>query len=84
MPAIKRRKGTQMFFNKHNGKIFRVDFSTKEQEAIDKEIGHMIAEANRKNAANFDALVLYALYAHYGWEKDQLREFWMGFCQEHK
>lgn len=73
-----------MVILKHGSKIYGAKFNAKEQEAADKEVGRMIAEANKKNAANFDALVLYVLHAHYGWGKDRLKKFWWAFCEEHK
>ena len=73
-----------MRVKKHNGKVYGADFSTAQREAVEKELGRMMAEANEKNAANFDSLVLYVLYAHYGWKKDRLKKFWMAFCKEHK
>ena len=73
-----------MRVRKHNGKVYGADFSTAQREAMEKELGRMIAEANEKNAANFDSLVLYVLYAHYGWKKDRLKKFWTAFCKEHK
>jgi hypothetical protein len=69
---------------KHNGEVYGADFSTAEREAVDLEVGRLIAEANRKNAANFDALVLYVLMAYYGWKKKRLKRFWLAFCKEHK
>ena len=73
-----------MIIKKHNGKVYGADFSTAQREAMEKELGRMIAEANEKNAANFDSLVLYVLYAYYGWKKDRLKKFWTAFCKEHK
>jgi hypothetical protein len=73
-----------MDFLKHGSRIYDVRLNAKEREAADKAIGKMIADANRKNAANFDALVLYVLMEHYGWKKDRLKKFWMAFCKEHK
>lgn len=68
----------------HNGKPYGADFTSKERKAIELEVGRMIAEANRKNAENFDSLVLYALHAYKGYDKDELHDFWIGFCKEHK
>ena len=73
-----------MVVKKHNGKVYGADFSTAQREAMEKELGRMIAEANEKNAANFDSLVLYVLMANYGWKKDRLKKFWIAFCKEHK
>lgn len=68
----------------HNGKPYGADFTSKERKAIELEVGRMVAEANKKNAKNFDCLVLYVLMEYYGWDKDQLKEYWMAFCKEHK
>ena len=47
-----------MIVKKHNGKVYGAEFSNAERKAMELEVGRMIAEANEKNAANFDALVL--------------------------
>lgn len=73
-----------MIVKKHNGKVYGADFTTAERQAVELEVGHMIAKANEQNAANFDALVLYVLHVHYGWGKDRLKKFWTAFCKEHK
>ena len=73
-----------MIVKKHNGKVYGAEFSNAERKAMELEVGRMIAEANEKNAANFDALVLYVLMANYGWKKDRLKKFWLAFCKEHK
>ena len=73
-----------MIVKKHNGKVYGAEFSNAERKAMELEVGRMIAEANEKNAANFDSLVLYVLMEYYGWKKDRLKKFWMAFCKEHK
>jgi hypothetical protein len=44
-------------FKKANGHIFGVQFSSKEQKAIDAEILRQCAEYDKKNADEVDALV---------------------------
>ena len=72
-----------MRVRKHNGKVYGADFSAAERRAVELEVGRMIAEANEQNVLNIDALVLYTLFAHYGWKKDRLHKFWLAFGQEH-
>lgn len=73
-----------MRVKKHNGKAYGAEFTTAEKEAITKEINRQIAEANEKNMANIDAVVLYTLHAHYGWGKKRLRKFWEAFSAENR
>lgn len=44
-------------FKRANGHIFGVQFSAKEQKAIDAEILRQCAEYDKKNADELDALV---------------------------
>lgn len=44
-------------FKRANGHIFGVQFSAKEQKAIDAEILRQCAEYDKKNANELDALV---------------------------
>lgn len=45
-------------FKKFNGRIFGVQFSAKEQKAIDAEILRQCAEYDRKNADEVGAVIL--------------------------
>lgn len=45
-------------FKRANGHIFGVQFSAKEQKAIDAEILRQCAEYDKKNADEVDAVIL--------------------------
>ena len=68
-----------MIVKKAGGKIFGASFTAGEQKAIDLEIGRQLAEANRKNLTEIDALVLYILRTEYGFGVKRLREFFDKF-----
>lgn len=48
-------------FKRANGHIFGVQFSAKEQKAIDAEILRQCAEYDKKNADEVDAVILWLL-----------------------
>lgn len=73
-----------MFFKKHNGKIYDVQFSAAEQRALDKEIDRQIAEKDEKYAADLDSLILYVLMVKRGYKKKRLHDFWKDFIVVHK
>lgn len=45
-------------FKRNRGRIFGVQFSAKEQKAIDAEILRQCAEFDKKNEHEMDALIL--------------------------
>ena len=49
---------TMAVFKRANGHIFGVQFSAKEQKAIDAEILRQCAEYDKKNANEVDAVIL--------------------------
>lgn len=49
-------------FKKNKSHIFGVQFSAKEQKAINEEILRQCAEFDKKNANEIDALVLWLLH----------------------
>ena len=72
-----------MNFKKYNGKIYGVELSRKEQQAMDAEINRQLVEADRKYTNNLDAMILYFLYKHLGFKKKRLRRAWEQFSLIH-
>jgi uncharacterized membrane protein YheB (UPF0754 family) len=61
-----------------------IPLTSKQRHAVLNEIKNQIVEHDEKHSENIDALVLYTLYAHYGWHKKRLKRFWNAFIAEHK
>lgn len=72
-----------MRIRKLNGKIFGAELSENEKKAMDIEINRQIIEADREYQLDLNTLVLYTLYAHFGFGKKRLREFFLSMKQEH-
>lgn len=69
-------------FKRANGHIFGVQFSAKEQKAIDVEILRQCAEYDKKNADEVDAVILWLLHEKFGFGKKRLRAFYDSFSTE--
>lgn len=69
-------------FKKSNGRIFGVQFSAKEQQAIDAEILRQCAEYDRQNADEVDAVILWLLHEKFGFGEKRLRAFYDYFSIE--
>ena len=71
---------------KIGGKIFGVTFSRTEQAAIEQavedEAREKLAEFDRRNAREIDALILYSLRRQLGFGVRRLRRFYDGFSRE--
>ena len=65
---------------KRNGKtIFGCQFNNKEQEAIEREIRSQLAEWDRKNMMEIDAMFLWFMHDGFGFGIDRLRRLYFGF-----
>ena len=62
-------------FKRNRGRIFGVQFSAKEQKAIDAEILRQCAEFDKKNEHEMDALILWLLHEKFGFWKETLTGF---------
>lgn len=71
-----------MNFKKHNGRIFGVELTKKEQEALDKEVRKQLAEYERKNDEEYDAIVLWLLHEKFGFGEKRLRRFYDLYASE--
>lgn len=68
-------------FKKAGGKIFGVQFTAKEQEAISREIGRQAAMAEAKISMETDAAILWALRIRYGFGPKKLKAIWKDFVE---
>lgn len=64
-----------MYVKKTGGKIFGAGLSKSEQKALDMEIRRQLAEYDKKNTAEVDAMVLYVLMTQFGFGETRLRRF---------
>lgn len=69
-------------FKKFGGRIYGVQFTAKEQAAIDKEIKRQCAEYDQKNLNELDALILWLLHEEFGFGMKRLRRFYELFHSE--
>lgn len=69
-------------FKKSNGHIFGVQFSAKEQKAVDAEILRQCSEMNRKNMNEVDACILWLLHEKFGFGYQRLKQFHKLFGEE--
>ena len=71
-----------MYFKKNKGKIFGVEFNKAEQKALEMEFRKEMAEYDRKNADEVDAMVLWILHVVYGFGPVRLKRFYGWFHRE--
>ena len=62
-------------FKKIGSKIFGVQLTAKEQEAMTKEINRQIAENYKQWLVNLDAMVLWTLHTYLGFGEKRLKQF---------
>ena len=72
-----------MNFNKFHGKIFGVQLSKKEQDALDAEIRSQIVELDKQHSRDVDTMILYTLMKYAGFGKKKLHDFWIALKEEH-
>ena len=65
-----------MNFKKAFGKIYDVQYTAAEQKAMDISIQKQLAEMNRKNANEIDAIILWTLHEEFGFGPDRLRRMY--------
>ena len=69
-----------MLFKKNKGKIFGIEFNKAEQKAMEMEFRKTMAEYDRKNAIEVDALVLWTLHEVFGFGPIRLKRFYDAFA----
>lgn len=68
-----------MLVKKSGGKVFGATFTADEKKAIDMEVRRLMAEYDRKNAMEIDAIVLWQLHTQLGFGPVRLKKFFEGF-----
>lgn len=62
----------------------RIPVQGHQKKVMDMEIRKQLAEYDKKDALETDAMILWILYDKYGWSKKKLREFHDCFIHELK
>lgn len=68
-----------MRMKKIGGRVYGAELSVAEQKAMDMEIQRQLAEFDRKNVRELDALVLWELHEQFGFGKKRLKQFYKNF-----
>jgi len=71
-----------MTLKKAFGKVFGVNLNKTEQKALDTEVLAQLAEFDRQNTEEIDAMVLYILRDLFGFGEVRLRRFYDRFGPE--
>lgn len=66
-------------FKRALGKIYGVEYSKAEQQAMEEEIRRQAAEYDRAHENEIDALMLLAVHKLCGYGPERLRRFYDGF-----
>lgn len=66
-------------FKKIGGRIFDVKLTAKEQEALERAAKEQLAEFDRKNMKEIDAIILYELRRMCGFGYKRLKDFYFDF-----
>jgi hypothetical protein len=70
-----------MVVKKFKGKVIGAELTADERKAIDIEIRKQLAEMDRKNSCEFDAMVLYILHKEFGFGPKRLKQFYDNFTE---
>lgn len=65
-----------MHVKKINGRIYGADLTVAEKQALMIEAQKMVAEYDRKNENEIDAITLWVLFSEFDFEEEQLRKFY--------
>lgn len=71
-------------FKKVGNKVFGVQLSKKEQEAMNKEINRQIIEREQQFFLDYDCMVLWTLHTQLGFGEKRLKKFYESFTEQHK
>jgi hypothetical protein len=72
-----------MIFKKFQGQIFGIEFTKKEQKALDEEINRQTIEAHQRYVDDFDYMVMKILHDHFGFGLTRLKRFYEVFSTEY-
>jgi hypothetical protein len=73
-----------MNFKKFNGQIYKVEFTPKEQRAMDAEINRQLIEKHRMFTDDFDYMILRVLHNHFGFGPKRLRKAYDLFREDNE
>jgi hypothetical protein len=68
-----------MTVKRSGGRIFGANLTAAEKTAMNLEINRQIAEHNRNNTLEIDAMVLWCLHEKFGFGKERLKKFYDSF-----
>lgn len=68
------------FFKKSGSRIFGCDLNKKEQAAMEQEIKRQLAEWDRKNTMEIDAMFLWFMHEEFGFGPGRLRRIYFKFA----
>lgn len=71
-----------MQIKKAGGKVYGAILTTAEKKAMDMEIKRQLAEMDKKNMEEVDAVVLYVLMTEFGFGEKRLRRFHNAFGEQ--
>ena len=71
-----------MRVKKTSGKVYGAGLTTSEKKTMDMEIKRQLAEMDKKNMEEVDAVVLYVLMTEFGFGEKRLRRFHDTFCEQ--
>lgn len=73
-----------MYPLKSGGKVYGAHLTAAERKALNIEIQKTMAEYDRKNADEIDAMILWALHEEFGFGRDRLERFYKAFAPKLK
>lgn len=73
---------TTMQVKKAGKIVLGADLTREEERALDIEIQKQLAEYDRKNSNEVDAMVLWILHTEFGFGEKRLKQFHTRFCPE--
>lgn len=71
-----------MNFKKFQGQIFGVEFSPKEQRAIEAEINRQLVKRHKTFGDDVDYMIMKILHDHFGFGLARLRRFYDHFTED--
>ena len=71
-----------MKFHKHNGQIFKVELTPKEQKAMDAEIHRQLIEKHMAFVDDVDYMIMRILHHEFGFGLTRLKRFYEAFCTD--
>lgn len=73
-----------MYVKKAMGKVYGADFTAAERKAMQIEIRKEMADFNRKNLNEIDAIILWWLHEKLGFGKKRILDFYKDFVESYE